>query len=307
MSANLLNNKIGVEQAQNLATILKDHATLESLCGNKGDETELDLSGKEMDAGSVIMLAPEVIANGALTRLDLSKNKMLTREAGEAIGDMLKDNRVLTDLDVSRNLDFMAGSSNAVGFVEGIADGLIANVTLVKFDISRNMLLAAGTCALAKALKGNQILKELNISANFMGWSNLACSPNQSGVVAICDAISTMRALTSVNISNNNMLTAEAGKALAGALGALAAHSVLKKLDVSDNNYRWNLQPSLGQWMGDGPGFARALAVGLGKLEKLQSRNNNVPKDLQALFIATKWLRFELRGIPTSLNKRRNQ
>ena len=224
---------------------------------------------------------------------------MLTREAGEAIGDMLKDNRVLTELDVSRNLDFMVGSSNAVGFVEGIADGLIANVTLVKLDISRNMLLAAGTRALAKALKGNQIIKELNISANFMGWSKLAYSPNQSGVVAICDAISTMRALTSVNISNNNMLTAEAGKALAG---ALAAHSVLKKLDVSDNNYRWNLQPSLGQWMGDGPGFARALAVGLGKLEKLQSRNNNVPKDLQALFIATKWLRCGIWRIPTCLN-----
>ena len=56
MSANLLNNKIGVEQAQNLATILKDHATLKSLCGNKGDETELDLSGKNIGSDGAILL-----------------------------------------------------------------------------------------------------------------------------------------------------------------------------------------------------------------------------------------------------------
>ena len=76
MSANLLNNMIGVEQAQNLATILKEHATLKSLCGNKGDETVLDMSGKEMGAGGAIMLAPEIIANGALTSLNISSNNL---------------------------------------------------------------------------------------------------------------------------------------------------------------------------------------------------------------------------------------
>ena len=74
VSANLLNNKIGVEQAQNLATILKEHASLKSLCGNKGDETELDMSGKEMGADGAIMLAPEIVANGAMTSLNVSSN-----------------------------------------------------------------------------------------------------------------------------------------------------------------------------------------------------------------------------------------
>ena len=82
VSANLLNNKIGVEQAQNLATILKDHATLKSLCGNKGDETVLDMSGKKMGAGGAIMLAPEIVANGALTSLNVSDNSLGGRYEG---------------------------------------------------------------------------------------------------------------------------------------------------------------------------------------------------------------------------------
>ena len=74
VSVNILNNKIGAEQAQNLVTILKEHPTLKSLCSNKGDETELDMSGKEMGADGAIMLAPELVANGALTSLNLSEN-----------------------------------------------------------------------------------------------------------------------------------------------------------------------------------------------------------------------------------------
>ena len=58
VSANLLNNDIGAEQAQNLVAILKEHASLKSLCGNKGDETVLDMSGKNIGADGADMLAP---------------------------------------------------------------------------------------------------------------------------------------------------------------------------------------------------------------------------------------------------------
>ena len=76
VSANLLNNNIGAQQAYNLATILKEHATLKSLCGNKGNETELDMSGKMDGAQDAIMLAPEIVANGALTSLNVSNNAL---------------------------------------------------------------------------------------------------------------------------------------------------------------------------------------------------------------------------------------
>ena len=81
VSANLLNNDIGTEQAHSLATILKDHATLKSLCGNKGDETELDMSRKKMGAEGAIMLAPEIVANGALLSLNVSKNSLNSASA----------------------------------------------------------------------------------------------------------------------------------------------------------------------------------------------------------------------------------
>ena len=82
VSANLVNNNIGAEQVQNLVAILKEHASLKSLCGNKGDETVLDMSGKNMDADGAIMLAPEIVANGALASLDLSQNSVFESETG---------------------------------------------------------------------------------------------------------------------------------------------------------------------------------------------------------------------------------
>jgi hypothetical protein len=53
-SVNLLKNEIGIEQAQALASILKLHPTLKSLCGNRGDEIELDMSGKMSGAGDAM-------------------------------------------------------------------------------------------------------------------------------------------------------------------------------------------------------------------------------------------------------------
>jgi hypothetical protein len=54
--------------------ILKEHPTLKSLCGNKGDETELNMSGKMWGAGDAIMLVPEIIDNGVMTSLNLASN-----------------------------------------------------------------------------------------------------------------------------------------------------------------------------------------------------------------------------------------
>jgi hypothetical protein len=54
-------NDIGIEQAKALADILKEHPALKFHCGNKDDETELDMSGKNMRAEGAIMLVPEII------------------------------------------------------------------------------------------------------------------------------------------------------------------------------------------------------------------------------------------------------
>jgi hypothetical protein len=75
-SVNLLQNKIGSDQAEALASILKEHPTLKSLCGNRGNEAKLDMSGKKMDASDAIMLAAEIVGNGAMTSLNLASNEL---------------------------------------------------------------------------------------------------------------------------------------------------------------------------------------------------------------------------------------
>jgi hypothetical protein len=73
-SINLLKNQIPVEQAQELVTImqakalasvLKEHPILRSLCGSSGEETELNMKGQKIGVEGAIMLAPEIAGNGA--------------------------------------------------------------------------------------------------------------------------------------------------------------------------------------------------------------------------------------------------
>ena len=69
--------------------MLKEHPTLKSLCGNRGDETELDMSGKMDGAVDATMLVAEVIDNGALTSLNLSSNS-LKIEGAKIVAEAMK-------------------------------------------------------------------------------------------------------------------------------------------------------------------------------------------------------------------------
>jgi hypothetical protein len=78
LSLNLLQNDISIDQAKALTSILKEHPTLKSLCGNAGDETELDISGNEMGEDGAIMLAAEIADNGTLTKLTFGNKQVVT-------------------------------------------------------------------------------------------------------------------------------------------------------------------------------------------------------------------------------------
>jgi hypothetical protein len=67
-----------------------------------------------------------------------------------------------------------------------------------------NNLYAAGCKALAEGLKGNQVITELNIASNSLGWTN-GVGADMSGVVALADIISDMRAMTSLNLASNSL------------------------------------------------------------------------------------------------------
>ena len=75
-SVNMLNNGIGVEQANALVDIMKSKDNLKTLCGFSGDETELDLSSKRLTPGCAVLVANEVKNNGAVTNLDISNNRL---------------------------------------------------------------------------------------------------------------------------------------------------------------------------------------------------------------------------------------
>jgi hypothetical protein len=191
--------------------------------------------------------------------LSLKENDLGTKEAGKVLGEMLKANSVLKELDLSSNCAY---GGDAPGFAQELAVGIKDNGALTKFDISNNSLFAAGTKALAKGLEGNQIMTELNISANDIG---------KPGAMALAGIVPGMVALNSLNLSQNGLLNEESGHALAA---ALIANSALTALDVSKN---FDLASGSSQ---DGGGFARSFACYLNTktgLKALNISNNNIP------------------------------
>jgi hypothetical protein len=135
-SVNLLMNNIPMEQAKALASILKEHPTLKSLCGNSGEEAELDMSGKEIEAEGAIMLAPEIA--GTLSVLSLKKNRLCTKEAGKALAQALAGNTTLKELDVSDNQSPYGDNSarDGPGFAQKLAVGIRDNGAIVQFTFS---------------------------------------------------------------------------------------------------------------------------------------------------------------------------
>jgi Ran GTPase-activating protein (RanGAP) involved in mRNA processing and transport len=82
--------------------------------------------------------------------------------------------------------------------LEVIATG---NGAMTSLDVSDNQLGAEGTKLLVDALKGNQIMMELNISSNYMTSGGMA------GVVALAGAIPDMRALTKLMFGDEQAVT----------------------------------------------------------------------------------------------------
>jgi hypothetical protein len=152
-SVNLLSNYIASKEAQTLANILKEHPALKSLCGNKGDETQLDMSSKLGSAAGAIMLAPEIINNGALSKLLLSKNSIQGQEAGKLLASMVGANTALKELDLS---DQGSGNSHYAldaACAKELAVGLKRNKAMLSLHIEENWIGTKGAKYIASAIK----------------------------------------------------------------------------------------------------------------------------------------------------------
>jgi hypothetical protein len=157
-SVNFLDNRIGIEMAQAFATLLKKHPTLKSLCGNNGNETELDMRSKEMGTEGATMLRAEMTNNTALSSLHVGLNNIPGLEmkglyALAARQDSIKtlceipfEQQALVELDVQ---------GKGLGF-EGalvVAEYLPHNMILSSLNLSDNYLCAKGASVIADAMK----------------------------------------------------------------------------------------------------------------------------------------------------------
>jgi Ran GTPase-activating protein (RanGAP) involved in mRNA processing and transport len=169
---------------------------------NKADNPD----NYETDMTGIIALADAIKDMGALLVLWLRSNNLGTKEAGEVLGNMLKGNSVLKELNLSGNRLGYINGGDAPGFAQGISKGLPDNGAMTKFDISSNDIRAEGGKALAEGLKGNQVIKELNFSVNNFG-DNCNDDKDTSGIIAIADVIPGMGALSSLDLSGNSLGT----------------------------------------------------------------------------------------------------
>jgi hypothetical protein len=121
-SANLLKNHIPVEQAQELVKTMRAKQNLTTLCGLSGKETGLDFSGQDLEAGDAVLIANDIKDNGAMTKFDISSNK-IRAEGGKALAEGLKGNQVIKELNFSGNtLGYNSnGDTDASGII-AIAD-----------------------------------------------------------------------------------------------------------------------------------------------------------------------------------------
>jgi hypothetical protein len=130
--------------------------------------------------------------------------------------------------------------------VTALANAIPDMGALTKFDISKNNLIAEGGMLLAVGLKGNQVITELNIGSNALGFDPNGYA-DTSGVVAIADVIGDMGALTKFDISKCR-LQAEGGKALAAGLSRPQRQLQRKAARL----HRTRVCSSCGEWKKEG-------------------------------------------------------
>jgi hypothetical protein len=181
--------------------IMRTKENLTTLCGLSGEETELNFSSQRLGAGDAVLITNDIKDNGAMTSLNLASN-YLRADGAKIIADAIK----VTKCTPAIILVPFSCHSQSTAVVWYYPQDMGA---MTKFDISSNDIRAEGGKALAEALKGNQVIKELNFSHNNLGY-NTNGDTDTSGIITIADVIPGMGALTKLDISNNNIEQGEA-------------------------------------------------------------------------------------------------
>jgi hypothetical protein len=142
-------NQLGLDGGKALADGLKGNNVITEL--NIADN---NLAYYGQDVSGIITLADVIKDMGALSVLSLKSNALLTKEAGKILGDMLKGNTVLTELDLSDSgSGLKSWDKDGPGFAQALAVGLIDNGAMTSLNLASNKLGAEGAKIVAEAVK----------------------------------------------------------------------------------------------------------------------------------------------------------
>jgi hypothetical protein len=206
-SANLLGNKIPVEQAHELVAVMQSKEKLTTLCGFSREEAMLDVSNQGLGPGDAVLITNDISDMRALSSANLLGNSIPVEQAQELVKIMRAKENLTTLCGLSRReeteLDF-SGQNLGAGDAVLIANDICDMGALTKFDISGNPMDAEGCKIIVEALRGNNTLTELNIAKCDMAWGG-SKHDDMSAVVALSAILPEMGALTSLDISGNSI------------------------------------------------------------------------------------------------------
>uniref|UniRef100_A0A672KHM0 NLR family CARD domain containing 3 n=1 Tax=Sinocyclocheilus grahami TaxID=75366 RepID=A0A672KHM0_SINGR len=213
----LRGNNIGAKGAKTLCEALKMNQVLVSV----------NLQNNHIENEGACALAEVLQSNRKLTTLNVQKNG-IGPEGVKKIGEALTKNQTLQDLNVSSN---HLGDLGTVALAQALMVNHVLHTIRNNADfwclfdgsLRENSIGVAGAKDIAKALKVNTCLRELDLTANLL---------HDEGVTAIAEAMRVNRAITSLHLQEN-ALGDNGVIALACALRSNSSLSVLYLQGVS--------------------------------------------------------------------------
>jgi hypothetical protein len=161
-------------------------------------------------------LAAGISDNEAMTSLNLSKNGIITRQAGRALADMLRANSVLAELNVSNCAAWTTGGVlDGPGFAQELAVGISGNAALSLANVMGNRI------GMEMRSKLQDIMRSKPTLISLCGIADDATEVDLSGLgmdaddaIILASELPDKGGMTSLNLASN-MLDVEGAKIIA--------------------------------------------------------------------------------------------